>query len=302
MTRVVVFAYSEVGVRCLKALVCQGIDVALVVTHQDNTNENVFFDSVADLAADYGLPTIMPASASEPAVIAQLQAIAPDFIFSFYYRHMIAPQVLSIAKRGALNMHGSLLPKYRGRAPTNWAVLRGETETGATLHYMVEKPDAGDIVDQMTVPILRDDDAYEVFKKVTVAAEMVLLRSLPKLIAGTAARAPLIPIPGHYFSARKPDDGRLNCAAGIDAVHNLVRAVAPPYPGAFLITPAGRLNVNRTRIAKHSTGTHAAPTSATLVREEGELRITFSDGALLRILDSNIEDAAALEALLPLRL
>jgi methionyl-tRNA formyltransferase len=301
MTRVVVFAYSEVGVRCLKALVCQGIDVALVVTHKDNTNENVFFDSVADLAADYGLPTIMPASASEPAVIAQLQAIAPDFIFSFYYRHMIAPQVLSIAKRGALNMHGSLLPKYRGRAPTNWAVLRGETETGATLHYMVEKPDAGDIVDQMAVPILHDDDAYEVFKKVTVAAEIVLLRSLPKLIAGTAARTPLSPIPGHYFSARKPDDGRLICAAGIDAVHNLVRAVAPPYPGAFIDTPVGRLFIHRTRIVKPGNGS-ASVVNATLIVRNGTLVLAFSNGGELVILNSEIDNLDALHNLLPLTL
>jgi methionyl-tRNA formyltransferase len=301
MTRVVVFAYSEVGVRCLKALVCQGIDVALVVTHKDNTNENVFFDSVADLAADYGLPIITPVSASEPAVIAQLQAIAPDFIFSFYYRHMLAPQVLSIAKRGALNMHGSLLPKYRGRAPTNWAVLRGETETGATLHYMVDKPDAGDIVDQMAVPILHDDDAYEVFKKVTVAAEIVLLRNLPKLIAGTAVRTPLVPIPGHYFSARKPDDGRLIFASGTKAIHDLVRAVAPPYPGAFIETPVGRLMVHKTRITKMPTQPPGTMGSR-LVIENESLVLTLSDGGELHVMQSEIADRDALNKLLPLSL
>jgi methionyl-tRNA formyltransferase len=301
MTRVVVFAYSEVGVRCLKALVCQGIDVALVVTHKDNSNENVFFDSVADLAADYGLPTIMPVSASEPEVIAQLQAIAPDFIFSFYYRHMIAPQVLAIAKRGALNMHGSMLPKYRGRAPTNWALVHGETETGATLHYMVEKPDAGDIVDQMAVPILHDDDAYEVFKKVTVAAEIVLLRSLPKLISGTAARTPLVPIPGQYFSARKPDDGRLNCAAGIHAVHNLVRAVAPPYPGAFIDLEVGRLFIHKTRIVKTPTVPIGSFKNQLVFKEE-RLFFYLSDGGELAVLAFEIADRPALLRLLPLLL
>ena len=76
------------------------------------------------------------------------RALAPDFLFSFYYRQMLKPALLALPRRGALNMHGSLLPNYRGRAPVNWAVLHGERETGATLHYMVEKPDAGDIVAQ----------------------------------------------------------------------------------------------------------------------------------------------------------
>ena len=98
--------------------------------------------------------------------------------------------MIAVARRGALNMHGSLLPRYRGRAPVNWAVLHGETETGATLHYMVARADAGDIVDQMAVPILPDDTAVEVMRKVTVAAEVVLVRSLPALVTGTAPRRP----------------------------------------------------------------------------------------------------------------
>ena len=109
-----------------------------------------------------------------------MREAAPDFLFSFYYRRMLPPALLALARRGAYNMHGSLLPKYRGRVPVNWAILLGETETGATLHEMVEKPDAGRIVDQKAVPIGPDDQALEVFRKVTGAAEAVLRRSLPR--------------------------------------------------------------------------------------------------------------------------
>ena len=101
-------------------------------------------------------------------------------------------------------MHGSLLPKYRGRAPVNWAVLHGERETGATLHYMAAKPDAGDIVAQTAVPILPDDTAREVFDKVTVAAEMTLDRVLPALVAGTAPRMPLDLAAGSTSAAARP--------------------------------------------------------------------------------------------------
>jgi methionyl-tRNA formyltransferase len=299
VTRAVVFAYNEVGVRCLSVLLAHGVDVALVVTHEDSATENVFFSSVETLAAEHQIPTIKPASPNDESLLDRIQSLAPDFIFSFYYRHLISPQVLSLATRGALNMHGSLLPKYRGRAPTNWAVLHGESETGATLHYMVEKPDAGDIVDQMAVPILPNDSAHDVFTKVTVAAEIVLHRSLPFLIAGTAKRTALVPIPGQYFSGRKPEDGRIDCAAGTKAVHDLVRAVAPPYPGAFIDTAAGRFFVYKTRIAANRS---ALRNHSTLAREGDQLILSLADGGALTILTSQIENRSAFDALLPITL
>jgi methionyl-tRNA formyltransferase len=141
--RAVVFAYHDVGVNCLKELLKAGIEVDLVVTHQDDPNENVWFGSVAKLCKENGIPFITPSANELIGLVPQLQALAPDYIFSFYYRYMIPAQILACAKIAALNMHGSLLPKYRGRAPVNWAILHGETETGATLHIMEEKPDAG---------------------------------------------------------------------------------------------------------------------------------------------------------------
>src|SRR5439155_4217994 len=184
--RAVVFAYHNVGVRCLKVLLARGVDVALLVTHEDNPREEIWFDSVARTAADYDIPTISPEDPNRQDVVARVAACRPDFLFSFYYRLMLKGPLLSLPSRGALNMHGSLLPKYRGRAPVNWAIIHGETETGATLHEMVEKPDAGRIVDQEPVPILPDEFAVEVFGKVAGAAERVVKRSLPKLVDGSA--------------------------------------------------------------------------------------------------------------------
>src|SRR5512146_1001898 len=152
MTSAVVFAYHNVGVRCLSVLLAQGLEVKLVVTHQDRPGENIWFDSVEALARKHALPVITPENANEPSLLARIRALQPDFLFSFYYRNMLAPELLAAARRGAYNMHGSLLPKYRGRVPVNWAVIMGETETGATLHYMTEKPDNGDIVAQQAVP------------------------------------------------------------------------------------------------------------------------------------------------------
>jgi methionyl-tRNA formyltransferase len=282
VTRAVVFAYHNVGVRCLKVLLAQGIDVALVVTHEDNPNETIWFDSVARTAAEYGIPAITPEEANTPELLAQLKAIRPDFLFSFYYRQMLKPALLATATRGAYNMHGSLLPKYRGRVPINWAVLHGETETGATLHEMVEKPDAGRIVAQQAVPILPDDTAGEVFDKVVVAAEMCLGAVLPRLTLGTAPHAPMDLKQGSYFGGRKAEDGRIDWTQSAQQIHNLVRAVAPPYPGAFCDTSAGHLRLLRTIRAGN------APDGSGLFAVGDKFYARCGDGKCLRVLDAEL--------------
>ncbi len=229
----VVFAYHDVGVNCLKALLAAGIKVDLVITHQDDPNENVWFGSVAKLCADQNIPYLTPSANELIDLAPKLQAIAPDYIFSFYYRHMIPAQILACAKIAALNMHGSLLPKYRGRAPVNWAILHGETQTGATLHIMEAKPDAGDIVGQSTVSIGPDETATDVFGKVSQAAVEVINQALPKLIKGEVPRQANELQKGSYFGGRKPADGQIYWGQQAIQIHNLVRAVAPPYPGAF---------------------------------------------------------------------
>lgn len=296
MTSAVVFAYHDVGVRCLSVLLAQGVQVPLVVTHEDNPTETIWFESVARRAAEYDIPVIAPQNPNDEAVVERIRALAPDFLFSFYYRHMLGQALLDIPRLGALNMHGSLLPKYRGRVPVNWAIIHGETETGATLHHMAVKPDAGDMVDQQAVPILPDDTAVEVFHKVTCAAEVVLNRSLPKLIDGTAPRIPLDLAAGSYFGGRKPEDGRIDWSQPARAIHNLVRAVAPPYPGATC-TVAGRpARLLRTRLEP---ARRAPMLTATLVAEDGRLFIHGCDGGLLRVLALEVEGETVTAATLP---
>ncbi|MEX3548003.1 MAG: formyltransferase [Burkholderia sp.] len=247
--RAVVFAYHNVGVRCLQVLFARGVEVAMVVTHEDSQSENIWFGSVASVAHEHGIPVITPADPAGAELREAVAAAQADFIFSFYYRHMLPVTLLALAARGAYNMHGSLLPKYRGRVPTNWAVLRGETETGATLHELADKPDAGAILGQTAVPILPDDTAAQVFDKVTVAAEQTLWRVLPALLAGEAPHLPNDLSQGSYFGGRKPEDGRLDWSRPAAEVYNLIRAVAPPYPGAFTNLYGRHLVVASARLA-----------------------------------------------------
>jgi methionyl-tRNA formyltransferase len=278
----VVFAYHDVGVRCLKALLSAQVAIPLVVTVADDSQENRWYGSVAETAAGYGLEVITPATAATPALETRLRALQPDFLFSFYYRSLLPAALLASARRGALNMHGSLLPKYRGRAPVNWAILKGERETGATLHYMVEMADAGDIVDQLSIPILADDDAREVFAKVTVAAETILVRSLPKLIAGNAERRPQSILPGQYFGRRTPEDGRIDWARPAREIHDLVRAVAPPFPGAFAEVGGERWGIHRTRMSERP----APRPGAWLFGADGALFVACGGGGVLQLLSA----------------
>ncbi len=288
-TTAVVFAYHNVGVRCLRVLLDQGVQVSLVLTHADSTTENIWYDSVAQVCADRGIEAITVDDPNHPDVVARIRELTPDFLFSFYYRKMLGAETLGIPKRGALNMHGSLLPKYRGRVPTNWAVINGETETGASLHYMEVKPDAGNLVAQTSVPILGDDTAYEVFQKVVVAAEMTLVRALPQLIAGTAPSVPLDLKAGSYFSGRKPEDGRIDWTKSARDVHNLIRAVAPPYPGAFTDIGGERIVIARARTVVAASPALAA---GTVICDPERAVIVCGDGALLEPLELAIGDVA----------
>ncbi|WP_374346889.1 formyltransferase [Chitinimonas sp.] len=291
MHTAVVFAYHNVGVRCLATLLARGVHVALVVTHRDNPSETIWFDSVAELASRHGIAVITPDDPNTPEVIAAVSAAQPDFLFSFYYRHMLKAPLLAIAPRGAYNMHGSLLPQYRGRVPVNWAVLRGETETGATLHVMNEKPDNGAIVDQQAVPILPDDTAHEVFGKVTVAAEQVLWRCLPALLSGTHPLTVQDLSLGGYFGGRKPEDGRLDWSWPARRIHDFVRALSKPYPGAFADIGSKRLVVWRTWRLPDT-----APIAAShLAVQDGMLVLHCADGSRLRVLEAEL-DGAMLDA------
>ena len=289
MTRAVVFAYHNVGVRCLKVLLAHRVDVPLVVTHADSTGEIIWFGSVATTAAEVGIATVAPDDPNTPDLLGRIAALAPDFLFSFYYRKMLKKPLLTAAPRGALNMHGSLLPKYRGRAPVNWAVLHGEREAGATLHYMTEKPDTGDIVAQTAVPILPDDTAREVFDKVTVAAELTLHRVLPALIAGTAPRLAQDPAAASYFGGRTPADGTIDWNRDATAIHNLVRAVAPPYPGAFTAVGGVAARVLRSRLLDAATPPTLTPT---LAAGDGRLLAHCGGGGTLQVLALEVDGAA----------
>ncbi|AYU93380.1 MULTISPECIES: bifunctional UDP-4-amino-4-deoxy-L-arabinose formyltransferase/UDP-glucuronic acid oxidase ArnA [Serratia] len=246
--KAIVFAYHDIGCAGLKALTEAGYDVQAVFTHTDDPGENNFFSSVARLGAELDLPVYAPEDVNHPLWVDRIRELQPDVIFSFYYRHMLSDEILSLAPLGGFNLHGSLLPRYRGRAPVNWALVNGETETGATLHKMVKRPDAGDIVGQQKVAIADNDTALTLHKKVLEAAQAVLKEQLPKLKNGTATFTKQDESQASYFGRRTAADGEILWHKSAKEINNLVRAVTEPYPGAFSYLGQRKLIVWRSRV------------------------------------------------------
>lgn len=229
----IVLGYHNIGCAGIEALLKNGFEIAAVFTHKDNPNENIWFDSVANTASGKGIPVYAPENINHPIWVQKIKALKPDIIFSFYYRDLVKKEILDIPKFGCLNLHGSLLPKYRGRVPINWALINGEKETGVTLHYMLEKADAGDIVGQEKFAIEDCDTAKTLHLKAKEATTTILNKLLPAIKKNKAPRTPQNNSKATCFGGRKPQDGEINWAKPAEEIRNLVRAVTYPYPGAF---------------------------------------------------------------------
>jgi methionyl-tRNA formyltransferase len=294
MTRIAVFAYSDTGHACLSRLFERGEDVCMVVTHQDDPSEPRWFGSVAELARSRGVEPVVFSDPKSPEAIARVRAAAPELLLSAYYRGILPTDILAIPRLGAFNVHGSLLPRYRGRAPVNWAVANGETETGATLHVMTARPDAGDIVDQQAVPIGPDDAAIEVQRRITAAAVAVLDRQLDRLKSGTAPRRPQDERAATTFGRRRPEDGRIQWSRPAREVHNLVRAVTHPFPGAFSdALGGGRTWIWKTRLP--NLGAHDN-FPGQVRAEEGHLYVACGDDRYVEVLRVQREGGEEVDA------
>ncbi|MES2608363.1 MAG: formyltransferase [Pseudomonadota bacterium] len=255
--RCIVFAYSQLGYDCLRYIIEETYyTIAAVVTHEDNPKEYIWFDSVKELAIRHDIDVLTPETLKDENIQNQINAYQADAIFSFYYRNMIPEVILNHPPLGAYNMHGSLLPKYRGRCPVNWAMIHGESETGVTLHHMVKAADAGDIVDQESTPISADDTAGTVMNRMNTLAVTVLKRSLPLIATQTAPRIVQDISQATYFGGRSAKDGEINWMQSAISIHNLVRALqpSPQYPPAFGVVNGEVKSILQSRVIENSVG------------------------------------------------
>jgi len=229
--RVVLFGNREMGCACLEEILALRCGVPLVVTYPRAADEAPGFRCLAEVAADRGLPVVTPPDAAGRDLRRRIDAIAPDLVLSVYYGHRIPRAIRSIPRLGALNVHGSLLPRWRGRAPIPWVILAGDAEAGVTLHEMVHAMDAGDVYGTERFPVGPRDTATEVYGRTVVAARTLLRRALPRVEDGTARPEPQ----DHARATVAPPlapEREIDRSATVERFDRVVRAFARPYPGA----------------------------------------------------------------------
>lgn len=275
--RVLLFAHHEAGRACLDALLTDGVPVVGLFTHRARDDEG-WMARPEPLAREAGVPVYRPRSPNRPRWVQTARALRPELILSVMYRRLLGPDLLALPPRGALNLHPSLLPRYRGRCPVNWTLIHGEEKTGVTLHHMAAEADAGDIVAQRVLRIRPDDTALTLHRRLVPLFVALLRDTLPALSTGTAPRTPQNPAEATTFGGRGREDGAFEWTWPAPRIERLVRAVARPYPGAFADWEGQRLTV----WAAEARPPGDAPLPPGSARREGD-RLVFGtgDGLLL---------------------
>jgi len=231
--RIVLFGNREIACACLEEILALGCEVPLVVTYPRAPDEAPGFRCLAEEAAARDLDVATPRDASGKGLHRRIAGIAPDLVLSVYYGHRIPRAVRSIPRRGALNLHGSLLPRWRGRAPLPWVILAGDREAGVTLHAMVHAMDAGDVYGQERFPVGPRDTATDLYARTVAAARALLRRLLPLVEAGKAAARPQDHARATFAPPLMPERS-VDRTSTVERFDRVVRAFARPYPGALV--------------------------------------------------------------------
>jgi UDP-4-amino-4-deoxy-L-arabinose formyltransferase/UDP-glucuronic acid dehydrogenase (UDP-4-keto-hexauronic acid decarboxylating) len=286
-----VFAYHTFGARALEALLARDERVVAVVTHVDDPSEGDWFESVADVAREHRLPLFTPPSPNLPVIVETLRALGPDMLLSVWYRRLLGTELLALPRIAALNLHGSLLPKYRGRAPVNWALVNGESRTGVTLHHMIAEADAGDIVAQEAFDIDPEDTSATLYRRIVKVGVDLLLDAYPAVLAGTVLRRAQDHAQATVFPRRRPEDGRVEWRWPARRIADMIRAVTHPYPGAFIGDGTARLYLWAGSVVSDG-ASPAAPGTLVDIRPGEGVAVATGKGVLLL---RRVQSASVLE-------
>jgi methionyl-tRNA formyltransferase len=240
--RVALFGFQTWGYRVLESLLGSKHEVALVVTHprSDHAYESIWSDSVEELARSKGIPVIVKDRPDADLVAGLTDS---DVMVACNWRTWIPPEVFSAPRLGTLNVHDSLLPRYAGFAPLNWAIINGETEVGVTAHVMDERLDRGDIVLQWAVPVGPRDTATDMFHATLEMMGPITLEALDHLEHGTGERTAQDISRATFFHKRAVEDSLIDWTWPAPDIVNLVRAQSDPYPNAYTFAEDRRLRV-----------------------------------------------------------
>jgi methionyl-tRNA formyltransferase len=188
---------------------------------------------LAKFAEDAGIPILRVRNINLPEAVAWIRERAPDVVLVVGWTQLLKPELLRVPKIACLGFHASLLPKYRGRAPVNWAIINGETVTGNTMITLEPEADTGDIVAQRAIPITDEDDCNTIYQKVGQTEVEMLEEILPMMRRGLLPRKKQDDSQATVMPKRRPEDGLIDWRRSSREIYNWVRALTDPYPGAF---------------------------------------------------------------------
>jgi len=242
------------GKECLQEILDAGGNVTAIFTFDEEmaakTSGAVPFD---DLAASYNIPLYKIKNTNTPEAVEIIRQVTPDVIFVIGWTRLVSADVLAIPEYGCIGMHASLLPKYRGRAPVNWALINNETVTGNTMILLDDGVDTGDILLQRTIPITLADTCKTLYDKVAQAGREMIREILPYLDRGELPRSPQNHSEATVMPKRTPEDGLINWEKTSLELYNWVRALTHPYPGAFTVFAGRKLFIWEAQVTHHST-------------------------------------------------
>lgn len=284
MTTVVFMGTPSFGVPILQGLVDHHYQILAAVTQPDRPvgrKRQIQQSPIKKLATSLNIPVLQPQKIGGSPEMQQIIDWHPDLIVTAAFGQFLPTKLLKAVKIAAVNVHGSLLPKYRGGAPVQYAIMNGDKQTGVSIIYMVKKMDAGDILAQKAIPIENTDDTQSMFAKLSLVGRDLLLAVLPKLVAGDANAVPQAEEQVVFSPTIKPDEEQLDFTKSAFLVDAKVRALRPD-PTAYTILNGKRTKIWQTAVNEQTT--EAAP--GTLVhKDKHHLQIAAGNGTTLEILE-----------------
>ncbi len=301
-SRIIFMGTAELACASLQALAAApAFEVVAVVTQPDRPKGRTLKlqpSPVKQAAFRASLPVLQPERARDPAFVEDLRRLEPDFITVAAYGQLLPPAILALPPRGCLNVHASLLPKYRGAAPIQWAILDGQDETGVTIMKMAEKLDTGDILAQRATPIAPDDTAATLHERLASIGAELLVETLANAVKNNVTARPQSDAEATYARKITKADGRLDWASPAPSLWNRVRALVP-WPVAFTLLTAGPRTQNvkiwRASLEENRAGAPILP-GLVLQADKGGIVAACSDGGALRIHELQLEGGRRLTA------
>lgn len=283
MTSIIFMGTPNFSVPVLEGLIDHGYEVKAVVTQPDKKvgRKQKITKTPAKIAAEkHNIPVFQPVKLSGSDEMQQLIEMHADFIVTAAYGQFLPTKFLKSVKIAAVNVHGSLLPKYRGGAPIQYSLLNGDRQTGVTIMEMVKKMDAGDMYAQKAIDIEPEDNAGTLFEKLSYVGRDLLLETLPKIIDKTVTKTPQDPDKVVFSPNIKKEQEKITKNLSADAANNLIRALNPD-PGAYMMVEGKRLKVWQAKVDTVNTNLEAGK----LVSNKGKFAISFAGGTVLDLIE-----------------